>query len=94
MGKKFDSGSVLERLRDYFGVADNAALGKKLGVSKQAVSNWKARNTLDFPLILEKCPEADLNLLFRGTPFEGVTSPKEVLARLEALEKKMKAKGK
>lgn len=94
MKKGFDAGAVLERLKDYFQVSDNAGLAKKLGISAQAVSNWKTRNTLDFELILEKTPTADLNVIFRGVPLEPaqVKEIEALKARLVAVERKVGAK--
>ncbi len=92
MKKKFDAGAFLERLKTYFQETDNAGLGRRLGVSKQAISNWKTRNTLDFQLILEKCKEADLNVLFRGAAL-GFKEEEEIVSlkkRLEAVERRIK----
>ena len=41
-----------------------------LGVSKATVSNWSSRNSIDFPLVINKLADVDLNWLLtgRGTP--------------------------
>jgi hypothetical protein len=81
LGKAFNAGPVIARLMEHFQAKENQELAAILGVSKQAVSNWKTRNTLDFPLVLEKF-DGDLNWLFKGTPLEGAKTPQEALAKI------------
>jgi len=57
---------VLGRLAQKYGFANDTALGDHLGVTRQTISNWRTRDSLDYRLLLEKFPDADLNWLFRG----------------------------
>ena len=46
---------LLEKLFSHFKVADNVQLAKKLGVTRQNIANWKARNSVN--AIKKKCRE-------------------------------------
>ncbi len=57
---------LLDRLFTYFKVDTNTALASKLGISPTTLSNWKARNTIDWDLIFTKCEGIDANWLVYG----------------------------
>jgi hypothetical protein len=57
---------VLARLAQKYGFQADSALANHLGVTRQTISNWRTRDTLDYKLLLERFPDADLNWLFRG----------------------------
>jgi len=58
--------SIIERLFIYFQVDTNIKLAEKLGVTATTLSNWKARNTIDYELIITKCEGVNYNWLFMG----------------------------
>ena len=58
--------SIIERLFVYFKVDSNKDLAEKLGISNTVLSNWKARNTIDYNLIFTKCESANLDWLIYG----------------------------
>lgn len=57
---------IIERLFVFFKVKTHAQLAERLGVSTTTLSNWKKRNTIDFPLLFTKCENANLNWLVFG----------------------------
>jgi hypothetical protein len=91
---KFDARKIVERLKEYYSFSEDKELAVYLGINNQKVYNWKKRNTLDLTIILAKCPDVDLNWLFRGVALNGKAREElEALkARIEALEKRGKGK--
>jgi hypothetical protein len=67
-------GPVLARIAEKHGLKGDAAIGAFFGLSRQAIGNWRRRETIDFKLLLEKLPNEDLNWLFKGTP-AGLPAP-------------------
>jgi hypothetical protein len=65
-GENSFTGQILARLAKEYGFASDAALGERLGVTRQTISAWRNRDSLDYRLLLEKFPDADLNWLFLG----------------------------
>lgn len=57
---------LVERLKAYFQVDTDYALAEKLGVKANTISTWKNRDTIDYPLILAKCDNVNLNWLLSG----------------------------
>ena len=54
--KTFSSEKIIERLKEALEINSDSALAERLKVTKGTLSNWKARNSLDF----EKCFSCDL----------------------------------
>lgn len=61
---------ILERIKQLMGFHTQVEIANFLEVTKGTVSNWLIRNSIDFPLLIKKLPDVDLNWLFtgRGTP--------------------------
>lgn len=57
---------IIERLFKYFNVKTNTELAFKLGVTPTALSNWKARGSMDYDLIFTKCEGVNFHWLFTG----------------------------
>lgn len=63
---------VLNRVRQKEGLGSEDHYGSStrlanfLGISPQRLRQWVTRNTLDIDVILNKCPDYDLNWLFLG----------------------------
>ena len=62
--------AIVGRIKEVKGFKSDRQVADFLGVSKGTVSNWMTRNSIDFPLVINKLPEVDLNWLLtgRGTP--------------------------
>lgn len=61
---------IIRRIREVKAFKSDREVADFLGVSKATVSNWMARNSIDFPLVINKLDGVDLNWLLtgRGTP--------------------------
>lgn len=61
---------IVKRAKLALGFTKDVELAEYLGVSRSTLSNWCARNAIDFPLLLEKLANVDYNwlLLGKGSP--------------------------
>ncbi|EKU90064.1 LexA family transcriptional regulator [Bacteroides oleiciplenus] len=61
---------IVKRAKTVLNLRNDAALAAYLGVSRSTLSNWCARNSIDFPLLLGKMKDVDYNWLLvgKGTP--------------------------
>lgn len=64
--KTFSSKEIIERLKIGLELSSDNALADTLGVSKTTLSNWKSRNSLDFPLVFSLCEQISLDWLLTG----------------------------
>ena len=64
--KTFSSKEIIERLKIGLELSSDNALADTLGVSKTTLSNWKSRNSLDFPLVFSSCEQISLEWLLTG----------------------------
>lgn len=64
--KTFSSQEVILRLKKALNIATDIELANYLGISKSALSNWKARNTLDLPLLFSVCEQISIDWLLTG----------------------------
>lgn len=55
---------VLERFKTAKNLRNDAELARHLGVSTAVISNWKARNTVNHDLLIEKAGDTSLSWLF------------------------------
>jgi hypothetical protein len=79
-GENSYAAQVLGRLAQRYGFANDTEFGAHLGVTRQTISNWRTRDSLDYRLLLDKFPDADLNWLFRGAARQAdPDNPKDVL---------------
>ncbi|WP_305156630.1 helix-turn-helix domain-containing protein [uncultured Muribaculum sp.] len=53
---------ILDRVKKYFSLDTNKDLADFLGVSKQTISNWYNRNTLDYEIVISKCTQIDFRI--------------------------------
>lgn len=64
--KIISSKEIIERLKIGLKLSSDNALADSLGVSKTTLSNWKRRNSLDFPLVFSLCEQISLDWLLTG----------------------------
>ncbi len=57
---------IVKRAKILLNIKLDSELAKYLGVAKGTLSNWCARNSIDFPLLLNKLKGADYNWLLTG----------------------------
>ena len=65
----FNVADIVKRAKRVLNFKTDAELAAYLGVSRPTLSNWIARNGIDFPLLLEKLKEIDYNWLLLGNRF-------------------------
>ena len=61
---------IVKRAKITMGFKTDTELAAFLGISRSTLCNWSVRNSIDFPLLLEKLKEVDYNWLLtgKGTP--------------------------
>lgn len=64
--KTFSSQEVISRLKKALNISTDIELANYLGISKSTLSNWKARNTLDLPLLFSLCEQISIDWLLTG----------------------------
>lgn len=64
--KTFSSQEVILRLKKALNISADIELANYLGISKSTLSNWKARNTLDLPLLFSLCEQISIDWLLTG----------------------------
>lgn len=57
---------IVKRAKRVLDLKTDSALAAHLGISRSTLSNWVARNSIDFPLLLGKLNEVDYNWLLTG----------------------------
>mgnify|MGYP001400085307 CR=1 FL=1 len=59
----FSVADIVKRAKRVLNFKTDADLAAYLGVSRSTLSNWIARNSTDFPLLLSKMKDVDYNWL-------------------------------
>ena len=57
---------IVKRAKDAMKFRTDLELAQYLGVARSTLSNWMTRNSIDFPLLLEKMKDVDYNWLLTG----------------------------
>lgn len=57
---------IVKRAKLVMGFKTDVELATFLGISRSTLSNWCSRNSIDYPLLLEKLKEVDYNWLLTG----------------------------
>lgn len=65
---------ILDKIKGFYGLKSNKALSEFLGVTKQTISNWYSRNTIDYDIVLAKCKDADLHWLLLDTTEKSINT--------------------
>lgn len=61
-----DVSGILKRAKQVLNLRADSELAAYLGISRSTLSNWSKRNSIDFPLLLEKFKDVDYNWLLVG----------------------------
>ena len=66
----FSAADIVKRAKQVKKYKTDSELAAYLGISRSTLSNWIARNSIDFPLVLGRLKEVDYNWLLtgKGTP--------------------------
>lgn len=62
----FDVTDIVRRAKLALDLKKDNELAQYLGVSRSTLSNWMARNSIDFGLLLSRLPDVDYNWLLTG----------------------------
>jgi hypothetical protein len=63
---KLDKTLILNRVKEKKNFSTNTELALFLGISLTTLSNWYARNSIDFDILFTKCESMDANWLLSG----------------------------
>ena len=63
---EIDKKQILNRFKEVKKISSDVLLAQYLGISRGTLSNWKARNSLDFDLLFSKCEHESLHWLITG----------------------------
>ena len=63
---EIDKKQILNRFKEVKKITSDIDLAQYLGISRGTLSNWKARNSLDFELLFSKCEQESLHWLITG----------------------------
>lgn len=61
-----DKAMMLDRIKEHYSFKTEVDFAKFLGITPQAFSNWKSRNSFDAELLYNKCPELNPSWLLCG----------------------------
>lgn len=61
-----DSREILDRAKIALNATSDMQLADMLGISKSTLSNWRARNSLDYTILFSKCEHINYNWLITG----------------------------
>ena len=64
--KTFSSDEILNRLKSALSVGTDTELADLLGIKKATLSNWRNRNSIDFPLVFSVCEQVNIDWLVTG----------------------------
>lgn len=64
--KTFSSEKIIERLKEALEIHSDSALAERLMITKGTLSNWKARNSLDFEKVFSFCDHISADWLLTG----------------------------
>lgn len=62
----FCAADIIKRAKLAGGFKTDSGLAEFLGISRSTLSNWGARNSIDFALLLGRMPDVDYNWLLTG----------------------------
>lgn len=66
MSEKINKAEVLDRIKSYYGLKNNAKLASFLGVAPTTISSWYARDSFDLDIIYSKCVDISFDWLLTG----------------------------
>ncbi len=66
MSRFLSKKKILDRIKTFYNLKNNAKLAAFLGVPPTTLSSWYSRDTFDLDIIYEKCVDIDLAWLLTG----------------------------
>lgn len=85
-----DTNLILNRIKKAKNIEKDAELARFLGITSGLLANWKARNTYNLEILLEKCSDISLDWLLLGkgemlrtkTPESTIEKPRQIQAEI------------
>ena len=62
----FDKSLILSKIRSHLNFKSDTDFAKYLGINRNVLSNWRARNTYDVNLLIQKCDFLNVDYLLTG----------------------------
>lgn len=62
----FDKSLILSNIRNHLNFKSDTDFAKYLGINRNVLSNWRARNTYDVNLLIQKCDFLNVDYLLTG----------------------------
>lgn len=87
MKTKYIIGEILERIKQANNIERDADLAAFLGVSRATISNWGARNSIDYDLVFSKCEHINLDWLITGRGTMNFDKQKNQITEAEVTNK-------
>lgn len=60
----FDFKKILKRFKEELNLKHDREIAEILGVEQQNITNWKARNSIPYDLIISFCLEKEINMIY------------------------------
>ena len=95
--KTFNCSEILDRVKSALKLNSDTELANHLGIKKATLSNWRTRNSLDWPLLFSFCEHTNLHQIIYGyddssaEPLK-MTTANHTDALIDHLDKKIIAK--
>jgi hypothetical protein len=90
MVERIDKSLILNRIKSHYKFKSDVQLAKFLGIAGTTLSNWYARDTINYDLVFTKCGELNPNWIVfgEGRPTKGYPNPEDTFSTTEeAFEK-------
>ena len=85
--KTNDKKTIIERAKMGLGISSDSEFAAILNINKSTLSNWKARNTIDYDVLFSKCEKINMNWLLTG---EGAMLKDEIQLATPQIEENFK----
>jgi len=73
-----DTNLIINKIKFYLGIETDTQFAEYLGTTQSNIATWRKRNTINYDLIIAKCPNIDANWL--------ITSKGEMLRKISIKE--------
>lgn len=88
-----DKLSILNRIKEYKKFNSDLELATFLGITRQSLSNWKSRNSIDYDIVFSKCEELNLLWLLTGKGEIQLSEEENVILDIENIRMLREIKG-
>lgn len=57
---------IIDRAKDAFGIVHDADFARTIGILPSTLTNWRKRGTINYPLLVSRCQDINLDWLLTG----------------------------